>query len=155
MSDKKAHGGKRKGAGRKLKWSLDDVMRIGQACEIHFRAVEHAEFDKRKSALISGDVTELEHLFKNAQSIPIKDRHEWLKDEDGGALHLADVSVELTTLNSKIKDADPKNPVFQIVSKAPKRTRNSIIKIVAEEYGLKANEVDNLWQRYRSFERET
>ena len=90
MNDKKAHGGKRKGAGRKPTWSCDDVIRIGQACEVRFRAVVHAEFEERKNALISNDVTDLEDLFQNAQSIPVEDRQEWLKDENGGAQHLAD-----------------------------------------------------------------
>ena len=154
MNDKKAHGGKRKGAGRKPKWSFDDVIRIGQACEVHFRAVVHAEFEKRKNALISNEVTDLEDLFQNAQSIPVEDRQEWLKDENGGAQHLADVEEELATLNATMEGTDPKNRVFQIVGKAPKGTRSRIIKIVAEEYGLQTTQVDNLWQRYRRFERE-
>ena len=154
MSDKKNHGGKRKGSGRKPKWSFDDVVRIGQACEVHFRAVVHAELETRKSALISNDVTELKGLFQNAQSIPVKDRQEWLKDENGGAQHMLDVSEELVTLNSAMVRTDPKNRIFQIVGKAPKGTRSRIIKIVAEEYGLKTKQVDNLWQRYRRFERE-
>ena len=154
MNDKKTHGGKRKGAGRKPNWSFDDVIRIGQACEVHFRAVVHAEFEKRKNELISNDVTDLEDLFQNAQSIPVEDRQEWLKDENGGAQHLADVEEELATLNATMEGTDPKNRVFQIVGKAPKGTRSRIIKIVAEEYGLKAKQVDNLWQRYRRLERE-
>ena len=154
MNDKKAHGGKRKGAGRKPKWSCDDVITIGQACEVHFRAVVHAEFEKRKNALISNDVTDLEDLFQNAQSIPVEDRQEWLKDENGGVQHLADVEEELATLNATMEGIDPKSRVFQIVGKAPKGTRSRIIKIVAEEYDLKTTQVDNLWQRYRRFERE-
>jgi hypothetical protein len=154
MNDKKTHGGKRKGAGRKPNWSFDDVIRIGKACEVHFRAVVHAEFEKRKNELISNDVTDLEDLFQNAQSIPVEDRQEWLKDENGGAQHLADVEEELATLNATMEGTDPKNRVFQIVGKAPKGTRSRIIKIVAEEYGLKAKQVDNLWQRYRRLERE-
>ena len=118
MNDKKAHGGKRKGAGRKPKWSFDDVIRIGQACEVHFRAVVHAEFEKRKNALISNEVTDLEDLFQNAQSIPVEDRQEWLKDEHGGAQHLADVEEELATLNATMEGTDPNNRVFQIVGKA-------------------------------------
>ena len=154
MSDKKAHGGKRKGAGRKPTWSCDDVIRIGQACEVRFRAVVHAEFEERKNALISNDVTDLEDLFQTAQSIPVEDRHEWLKDENGGAQHLADVEEELATLNAAMDGTDPKNRVFRVVGKAPKGTRSRVIKIVAEEYGLKAKQVDNLWQRYRRFEPE-
>jgi hypothetical protein len=154
MNDKKTHGGKRKGAGRKPNWSFDDVIRIGQACEVHFRAVVHAEFEKRKNELISNDVTDLEDLFQNAQSIHVEDRQEWLTDENGGAQHLADVEEELATLNATMEGTDPKNRVFQIVGKAPKGTRSRIIKIVAEEYGLKAKQVDNLWQRYRRLERE-
>ena len=67
---------------------------------------------------------------------------------------MLDVSEELVTLNSAMVRTDPKNRIFQIVGKAPKGTRSRIIKIVAEEYGLKTKQVDNLWQRYRRFERE-
>ena len=154
MNDKKTHGGKRKGAGRKPNWSFDDVIRIGQACEVHFRAVVHAEFEKRKNELISNDVTDLEDLFQNAQSIHVEDRQEWLTDENGGAQHLADVEEELATLNATMEGTDPKNRVFQIAGKAPKGTRSRIIKIVAEECGLQTTQVDNLWQRYRRFEPE-
>jgi hypothetical protein len=114
----------------------------------------HAEFEERKNALISNDVSDLEDLFQNAQSIPVEDRHEWLKDENGGAQHLADVEEELATLNATMDGTDPKNRVFRVVGKAPKGTRSRVIKIVAEEYGLKAKQVDNLWQRYRRFEPE-
>ena len=114
----------------------------------------HAEFEERKNALISNDVTDLEDLFQNAQSIPVEDRQEWLKDENGGAQHLADVEEELATLNATMDGTDPKNRVFRVVGKAPKGTRSRVIKIVAEEYGLKAKQVDNLWQRYRRFEPE-
>lgn len=154
MNDKKAHGGKRKGAGRKPKWSFDDVLKVGQACEVRFRKVINAEFENRKSALFSNDVIELKRAFDGSRSILKEDRQEWLKDENGGAQHHADVEEELATLNATMEGTDPKNRVFQIVGKAPKGTRSRIIKIVAEEYGLQTTQVDNLWQRYRRFERE-
>jgi hypothetical protein len=180
MNDKKTHGGKRKGAGRKPNWSFDDVIRIGQACEVHFRAVAHAEFEKRTNALISNEVIELKTSYQKAlkileenkearvsnnaiernaghpkaQTILIGKMQEWLKDENGGIQHMLDVSEEIVSLNEMTGTAQPNNRVFQIACKAPKGTRSRIIKIVAEEYGLQTTQVDNLWQRYRRFERE-
>jgi hypothetical protein len=154
MNDKKAHGGKRAGAGRPRKWSFENVLEIGLACEVRFKATVHANYEERKNALMSNDVTELADLFQKAQSIPIGHRQKWLQDENGGAQHVSDVCEELTTLNSTIARADQTNRIFQVVGKTPKGTRSSIIKIVAEEYGLKTKQVDNLWQRYRRFERE-
>lgn len=154
MNNKKAHGGKRQGAGRKPKWSFADILKVGLACEVRFREVVHTEFENRKNALISNDVIELERLFKEARSIHNEDRREWLKDENGGDKHLADVEAELFTLNSTMESTDSTNRIFKIACKAPKGTRSRIIKIVAEEYGLQTTQVDNIWQRYRRFERE-
>lgn len=140
----------------------------------------HAEFEKRKNALISNEVVELKSRYRKAlkileetkealpsnnaiernagnpkaQAILIDKMQEWLKDEKGGFQHVLDVTEEIVTLNDMTGTAKPNNRVFQIACKAPKGTRSRIIKIVAEECGLQTTQVDNLWQRYRRFERE-
>lgn len=153
MSNNRNHGGKREGAGRPRKWFFEDVLKIGQECEVRFKAILHADYEAQKKTLISNDVTELKAHHDEVQSIPLVHRQEWLKDEASRSQYMLDVGEEIESINSMAGIAEPTNRIFQIVGRAPKGTRSRIIKIVAEKYGLKTSEVDNLWQAYRRFER--
>ena len=155
MSNSRNHGGKRKGAGRPRKWSFEDILHIGQECEKHFRAAVRADSESKKNALISNDVVELKEYHNWVQSILSENRQEFLKDEESRSKYMLDVSEEIESINSMAGIAEPTNRIFQIVGKAPKGTRSRIIKTIAEEYGLKTKQVDNLWQQYRRFERDS
>jgi hypothetical protein len=155
MSNSRNHGGKRKGAGRPRKWSFEDVLKIGQECEVRFKAILRADYEAKKKTLISNAVVELKTHHDEVQSIPLEDRQEWLKDEASRSQYMLDVGEEIESINSMAGITEPTNRIFQIVGKAPKGTRSSIIKAIAEEYGLKTKQVDNLWQQYRRFERDS
>ena len=155
MSNSRNHGGKRDGAGRKRKWSFEDILHIGLACELRFKAAVQSDYKTKKDALISNDVIELKEHHNWVQSILPENRKEWLKDEESRSQYMLDVSEEIESINSMAGIAEPTNRIFQIVGKAPKGTRRRIIKAIAEEYGLKTKQVDNLWQQYRRFERDS
>ena len=155
MSNSRNHGGKRAGAGRPRKWSFDDILKIGQACEVRFKAAVQSDYKNKKDALISNDVIELTEHYNRVQSIPLEDRQEWLQDEASRSQYMLDLGEEIESINSMAGIAEPTNRIFQIVGKAPKGTRSRIIKAIAEEYDLKTKQVDNLWQQYRRFERDS
>jgi hypothetical protein len=155
MNNSRNHGGKREGAGRPRKWSFEDVLKIGQDCEVRFKEILRAAYEAQKTTLISNAVVELKEHHDEVQSIPLEHRQEWLKDEATRSQYMLDVGEEIESINSMAGIAEPTNRIFQITGKAPKGTRSRIMKIVAKKYGLKTSEVDNLWQAYRRFERES
>ena len=53
MNDVSKHGGKRTGAGRKTKWTLEYVLEVGQACEKLWRAEQQAAFEQRRDQALS------------------------------------------------------------------------------------------------------
>ena len=174
------HGGARRGAGRPRKWSLWVVVGVGQACQAKWYTACSDALEARRATLPYAE--KIRTLHKNAQSIPVKDRKDWLgiadeerrkdllrnaddearKDELENAYeaHRGDFESWLhawagTPFNEEAGTYQGEAPRgYSVSDKPPKGTRLRIIKEVAMESGLNETEVDNLWQAYRRLERE-
>ena len=146
------HGGKRPGAGRKTKWSLDEVLAIGLACEKRWQNAKAASLNKKKSELTSIQ-SDLKDTWSIATQVPISERKAWLNSEEGKA-HLGDVREEIVTLNEQRPDTEPTNALFTLSAKPPIGTRKQIIEEIAVEFGIRLKQTDNIWQRYRRLERQ-
>ena len=146
------HGGKRPGAGRKTKWSLDEVLAIGLACEKRWQNAKAASLTKKKSELTSIQ-SDLEDTWRIATQVPISERKAWLNSEEGKA-HLGDVREEIVTLNEQRPDTEPTNALFTLSAKPPIGTRKQIIEEIAVEFGITLKQTDTIWQRYRRLERQ-
>jgi hypothetical protein len=120
------HGGKRAGAGRKPKWSFDDVLAVGQMCEARWRAAEVAEFEKNNATMFS-------------------------EQSDITSHQVSDMEVELECLNEQLSGAPTQNPVFSISKKPPRGTRKKVLEEVAAKFCITVKQADNLWQEYRRF----
>lgn len=165
------HGGNRPGAGRPRKWSFDDVLRVGQACEARWRKAQTDAYEAARQELFS-ERTELIEVWKKANQIPVQKRGEW-RSSSTGQQHSADIEIELEGLHTC--DAEKPNPavagdaeesdgvadtsetpmrLVKISNKPSKGARTQIITEVAARIGLTPLQVDNLWQAYRRFERE-
>jgi hypothetical protein len=139
-----AHGGSRPGAGRPRKWGIDDVVRIGLACEERTSAALAAT---NKAALTERQLydSELQWLWAEAQRIPISKRARWLKTY--GDVHIGDVQLELDMLR-KLSDA---TPLPNGSTKPPHGTRRRVLAEVAQLNSMSEKTVDNLWQQYVRF----
>ena len=165
------HGGKRKGAGRPRKWSFDDVLRVGQACEVQWRKAQAVAYDAARDELFR-ERTELSTVWKQAKQVPAQDRGVW-RTSEAGQQHSADVDTELESLqtyhvgkpsaaiasdegerDAVIGAAEVPTRLVEIPNKPRRGTRRKIIADVAERTGLSPSQVDNLWQAYRRFEAE-
>jgi hypothetical protein len=165
------HGGKRKGAGRPRKWSFDDVLRIGQACEAQWRKAQKNAYDASHDVLFR-ERTDLSTVWKQAKQVPIQDRGVW-RNSEAGQQHSADVDEELESLqtygaekpsaaiagdgdghDTVIGAAEVPTRLVEISNKPRRGTRTKIIADVAAKTGLPPSQVDNLWQAYRRFEAE-
>ncbi len=144
------HGGKREGAGREPKWDILTKVKIGQECEVMQKKEELKTFKTN----VLKEFPDLNYLWDNASQIDVKHRKGWLLSEDGEQ-HQFDVQEELVTLNLIEENPSSQNRLFKISKKAPKGTRKAICKTIAEKYSLNEQQVDNIWQFYRRFERAT
>ena len=144
------HGGKREGAGREPKWDILTKVKIGQECEVMQKKEELKTF---KTNVVK-EFPDLNYLWDNASQIDVKHRKDWLLSEDGEQ-HQLDVQEELVTLNLIEENPSSQNRLFKISKKAPKGTRKAICKTIAEKYSLNEQQVDNIWQFYRRFDRAT
>lgn len=146
------HGGARRGAGRPRKWSIDDVVRVGQACEELWRdaseKTETAELDRLHS-----EASDLNVLWAKAGNVPVSERSNWLVSEEAD-LHRLDIETELHALHGTSEEAGPPVCVVRIRTQPPRGTRKQIIATVAKQFGERESTVDNLWQRYRRFVKE-
>jgi hypothetical protein len=156
MHKKSKHGGRRLGSGRKQKWSFNEVLKIGHACEKRWQAAQAIAFKKRMSEL-SSEKSDLKYLWNHAASIPVPDRRAWRESEDGNT-HSSDVKNELIALSAQVGDAEQKsdvaspNAVISISTKPPPGSRKRIIEEVSVEFEITAKQTDNIWQQYRRFE---
>jgi len=151
MTNSKKHGGKRKGAGRKLKWDLLFKLRVGQDCESLFRQAEELAKKKAIDEHFSTE-TDIKNVWDKVHKIPIPRRSNWLKSEAGDQ-HISDIEEELETLRAVSANISPASRLLKIPTKPPRGSRLRIISEIAEKYSLSAKQVDNLWQEYRRFER--
>ena len=151
MNDVSKHGGKRAGAGRKTKWTLEYVLEVGQACEKLWRAEQQAAFEQRRDKALSDTLNIAQH-HKDVQAIPVKKRAARLKTE-GADIYFADMAAEIEELNEMENIPNPQNRVFSFSNKPLRGTRTLIIEKMSVAFGLEQKQVDNIWQQYRRFER--
>ena len=144
------HGGKRKGAGAKQKWDLFFKLEVGQTCEELIRNSEELAKRREKCELFES-MTDLKDQWKAANSIPVAQRHAWLRSEEAEA-HFEDIKLELASLKSEITSSSLKGRVLNLSAKPPYGSRKQAIMIVAKIYSLTPKQVDNMWQEYRRFE---
>jgi hypothetical protein len=144
------HGGKRKGAGAKQKWDLFFKLEVGQTCEELIRNSEKLAKRREKCELFES-MTDLKDQWKAANSIPVAQRHAWLRSEEAEA-HFEDIKLELASLKSEITSSSLKGRVLNLSAKPPYGSRKQAIMIVAKIYSLTPKQVDNMWQEYRRFE---
>ncbi len=151
------HGGARSGAGRRRKWTFDHVLSIGQACEIKWREASQKAVQARLAALPNAN--EIAALLDGVAKIPPSDRKRWLKD--GYDDHVGDLEGWLheragTKFDERTATFEGEAPRVVTVSTKPARgSRKRIIQEVAVEFAITESAVDNLWQAYRRFERES
>jgi hypothetical protein len=150
MPDHNKHGGKRKGAGAKQKWDLFFKLEVGQACEELIRNSEKLAMRREKCELFES-MTDLKDQWKAANSIPVAQRHAWLRSEEAEA-HFEDIKLELASLKSEITSSSLKGRVLNLSAQPPYGSRKQAILIVAKIYSLTPKQVDNMWQEYRRFE---
>ena len=147
----KQHGGKRKGAGRPFEFSFEFKMRVGQHCEKMWREAILATIEAAKEKRLYED-TDLRAVFRKANSVPVKDRSEWLLSENY-EVHSSDVSVELANIKGCETEFASTSRVVTIETKPPRGTRKAILREVAAVFKITEKQTDNIWQQYRLFEK--
>jgi len=145
-------GGRRPGAGRKRKWDCWFRLKVGQDCEKLFREAIETKFAEEQRILLT-EHSRLSKEFPRAQDVEVEFRSEWLEQEDGGDQYLWDVVGEIEQLNIIYKNQNLENRVFSLPVRPRRGTRKAIIEQIAIKYTLTENQVDNLWQAYRRFEK--
>ena len=160
------HGGRRAGAGRKVKFDFFFMLEVGAACEE--RLLEAQNSVKANSRLyLFNEVSDLQSLWNKADQVPVSKRTAWL-ESDAFEDHQADIEEERMAIRSETASAaegaqkaaehTPNGSgggVDQLAKiPVPRGTRRRIIKEVAALYNLTENQVDNLWQQKRRFETE-
>ena len=145
------HGGKRQGAGRPFKFPFEFKMRAGQLCEEMWHEATLAQIKTAKKKLLVQD-TDLQALFRKANSVPVKDRSEWLLSENY-EVHSSDVSDELANINGCETEFASTSRVVTIEAKPPRGTRKAILREVAAVFKITEKQTDNIWQQYRLFEK--
>lgn len=151
MTNPSGHGGKREGAGRKRKWSFQDVLQVGQACETRWRREVKRTINANLENFLED--TELPELWKQAERVPVDQRKDWLESEEGGGAHVHDIASEIEELPSTNDGNSPHGRMISVSGRPPRGTRKRVIQEVAHALGLTTVQVDNLWQEYRRFER--
>ena len=142
MNDKKAHGGKRNGAGR-TPVDFNLILKVGQACS----ELERKEYEAQKYALLN-DETNLQEFFDDINSIPVAERKDFI-GSDYHMEHSESVNDELKTFGQPA-DVHGNSPRLIHI----KRPYCSIIRIrreVADAFGLSEIQVKNYLQKYREF----
>lgn len=149
------HGGARRGAGRPIKWGIDCVLSVGQACEESWcqSLALHTKSALERRSIIE---SELQYFWSEANRIPVRLRRQWIESYKG-QIHRDDFKKELLMLSdmpSTGVEEGVELGVHRVVAKPPKGTRKRIVAEVAKQFDLPEKTVDNLWQAYRRFEKE-
>ncbi len=145
-------GGSRKGAGRPLKWTSEDVIQIGSACEELMRSARRHAVDARLGAL--PDAASISARHAEVNHIPVEQRAHWLASE-AYEDHNGDIEAFLHRQAKTFFDEDegvfyaPAPRIVSVSGKAPRGTRKNIIAEVASSYNLTPAQVANLWQEFR------
>lgn len=160
------HGGRRAGAGRKLKFDLFFMLKVGAACEERLLEAQNSVKANSRHYLFN-EVSDLQSLWNKSDQIPVSKRTAWL-ESDAFEDHQADIEEERMAIRSEIASASEgaqkaaehsangsEEGVDQLAKiAAPRGTRKRIIQEVAALHNLTENQVDNLWQQKRRFEAE-
>ena len=142
MSDKKAHGGKREGAGRKtVDFYL--VMKVGQACI----ELEQQAHSTHKQVLLA-EQTNLQEFYDHINAIPLDERKDFIFSDDYKE-HSRSVSDEVAALGQPADTNGTPSRLLRI--KKPHGSSISIRREVAEAFGISEVQVKNYLQKYRAF----
>ena len=143
MSNKKTHGGRREGSGRK-RVDFELILRVGQA----YMRREQLEYEAQKRALLE-DKTNLQEFYNYINDIPMDERKAFVGSADH-IDHSKAIDRELT--ESKIKRPSDSGRLIRVTKSHNSSTR--IRNEVAEAFGLSAVQVKNYLQLYRAFLRD-
>jgi hypothetical protein len=143
MSNKKTHGGRREGSGRK-RVDFKLIIREGQA----YMRREQLEYEAQKRALLE-DKTNLQEFYNYINDIPLDERKIFIGSDDH-IDHSKAIDRELT--ESKIKRPSDSGRLIRVTKSHNSSTR--IRNEVAEAFGLSAVQVKNYLQLYRAFLRD-
>lgn len=143
MSNKKTHGGRREGSGRK-RVDFKLILRVGQA----YMRREQLEYEAQKRALLE-DKTNLQEFYNYINDIPMDERKAFVGSADH-IDHSKAIDEELT--ESKIKRPSDSGRLIRVTKSHNSSTR--IRNEVAEAFGLSAVQVKNYLQKYRAFLRD-
>ena len=143
MSNKKTHGGRREGSGRK-RVDFKLILRVGQA----YMRREQLEYEAQKRALLE-DKTNLQEFYNYINDIPMDERKAFVGSADH-IDHSKAIDRELT--ESKIKRPSDSGRLIRVTKSHNSSTR--IRNEVAEAFGLSAVQVKNYLQKYRAFLRD-
>jgi len=143
MSNKKTHGGRREGSGRK-RVDFKLIIRVGQA----YMRREQLEYEAQKRALLE-DKTNLQEFYNYINDIPLDERKIFIGSDDH-IDHSKAIDRELT--ESKIKRPRDSGRLIRVTKSHNSSTR--IRNEVAEAFGLSAVQVKNYLQLYRAFLRD-
>ena len=152
-----SHGGARRGAGRPIKWSISEVIKIGQACEAKWRGASESALQERLAARPYAD--RYIKLTKRANSRPVAERAAWLESKVYGE-YVGDLEDWLHKMAEQKFDYDTGEydgiapRIIELSIKPPRGTRKRIVSEVAEEFQMPEKAVDNIWQEYRRFEQD-
>ena len=160
------HGGRRAGAGRKLKFDLFFMLKVGAACEERLLEARNSVKANSRHYLFN-EVSDLQSLWNKSDQIPVSKRPAWL-ESDAFEDHQADIEEERSLIRSEVAIVSRKTQraaknapigsekgVDQPTKKpVPRGTRRRILREIAVIYKLTENQVDNLWQQKRRFEAE-
>lgn len=145
-------GGSRKGAGRPPKWTAEDVIRVGSACEDLMRLAQKNAVAARLSA--RPDIASISARHLEVNYIPVEQRAHWIESE-AYEDHCGDIEAFLHRQAKTPFDDNEGNfsgPAPRTVSvpkKPPRGTRKNIIIEVAASSHLSPVQVANLWQEFR------
>lgn len=158
------HGGRRAGAGRKVRFDFFFMLEVGAACEERLLEAQNSVKANSRHYLLH-EVSDLQSLWNKSDQIPVSKRPAWLVS-DAFEDHQADIEEERSLIRSEVAmvsrktrraaknapsgseegvDQPTKIPV-------PRGTRRRILREIAATYKLTENQVDNLWQQKRRFE---
>jgi hypothetical protein len=145
MSNKKNHGGRREGAGRK-RVDFNLIIKVGQA----YMKLEQQEYESQKRAVLV-DQTNLQEFYRYITGIPLNERKTYIGSDDH-IEHSKGIELELTELKqpSDIQGAPSRLLLITKSQGSSTRIRNE----VAEAFGLSAVQVKNYLQLYRAFLRD-
>jgi len=151
MTNSNGHGGKRRGAGRKPNLTFYQEVKIGQTCERLLASAALRAINRRKRNLFERQ-TELSYHWKRVNNLTLEKRKE-LANSDLLQFHRENIEAELKLLKP-VDAMDQEAPrLLRISKRPPKGTRDKVIARAARIFKLKPSQVDNIWQKYRRFEK--